>query len=247
MSSLLEHTQEALAPDYKVERTIASGGMGTVFLGRDQRLERPVAIKVLREEIATAVAVQRFIQEAQHLASLNHRNIVRVHDAGEADNLVYYVMDYVDGETLEDRLERGPLSLAETLRLGRELLSALELAHRNRIVHRDIKPSNVFLSGGRAMLADFGIAHTLDASTALTGPGQFVGTIEYMAPEQLRRQAISSRTDLYAVALVLYEARTGRSWLPLTDPDKGDWAGVQAPLRRALSRALQLDPEQRWN
>src|SRR4051794_37427983 len=144
MSSLLERIQEALAPDYRVERTIASGGMGTVFLGRDQRLERPVAIKVLREEIATAVAVQRFIQEAQHLASLNHRNIVRVHDAGEADNLVYYVMDYVDGETLEDRLERGPLSLTETLRLGRQLLSALELAHRNRVVHRDIKPSNVF-------------------------------------------------------------------------------------------------------
>jgi tetratricopeptide (TPR) repeat protein len=246
MSSLLERTQEALAPDYKVERTIASGGMGTVFLGRDQRLERPVAIKVLREEIATAVAVQRFIQEAQHLASLNHRNIVRVHDAGEADNLVYYVMDYVDGETLEDRLERGPLSLTETLRLGRQLLSALELAHRNRVVHRDIKPSNVFLSGGQAMLADFGIAHSLDESTALTAAGQLLGTIAYMAPEQFRKEAVTPRTDLYTVALVLYEAVTGRGWPSYTAPEKADWTGVPAPLRRALSGALQLDPDKRW-
>src|SRR4051794_35323120 len=246
MTSLLERTQEALAPDYKVERTIASGGMGTVFLGRDERLERPVAIKVLREEIATAVAVQRFIQEAQHLASLNHRNIVRVHDAGEADNLVYYVMDYVDGETLEDRLERGPLSLTETLRLGRQLLSALELAHRNRVVHRDIKPSNVFLSGGQAMLADFGIAHSLDESTALTAAGQLLGTIAYMAPEQFRKEAVTPRTDLYTVALVLYEAVTGRGWPSYTAPEKADWTGVPAPLRRALSGALQLDPDKRW-
>src|SRR6185436_8095220 len=150
------------------EGTIASGGMGTVFLGRDQRLNRPVAIKTLRQEIATAVAVQRFIQEAQHLARLNHPHVVRVHDAGEAGDLVYYVMDYVEGETLDARIKRGPLSLPETQKLGRELLSALALAHQNGIVHRDIKPSNVFLSDGRAMLADFGIAHTLDDSTALT-------------------------------------------------------------------------------
>jgi tRNA A-37 threonylcarbamoyl transferase component Bud32/tetratricopeptide (TPR) repeat protein len=247
MPSLLERLQEALAPDYTVERTIASGGMGTVFLGRDERLNRRVAIKTLREEIATAVAVERFIQEAQHLASLNHPNIVRVHDAGDADGLVYYVMDYVEGETLEDRLGRGSLSGTETLRLGRELLSALELIHRNRIVHRDIKPGNVFLSGGRAMLADFGIAHTIDKSTALTRPGQLLGTIAYMAPEQLRGEAITSRTDLYALGLVLYEACTGRDWLPLTAPEQGDWAGVPAPLRRALGRALQLDPEKRWD
>ncbi len=246
MPSLLERLQEALAPDYTLERPLASGGMGTVFLGRDERLHRRVAIKTLREEVATAVAVERFVQEAQHLACLNHPNIVRVHDAGEADDLAYYVMDYVDGETLDQRIQRGPLSLPETLRLGRELLSALDLAHRKRIVHRDIKPSNVFLSGGRAMLADFGIAHTLDKSTALTQPGQLVGTIAYMAPEQLRGEAVTHRTDLYAIALVLFEVCTGRPWLALASPEKGDWAGVPYPLRRALSRALQLDPEKRW-
>jgi serine/threonine protein kinase len=122
MPSLLDRIQEALAPDYMVEGTIASGGMGTVFLGRDQRLDRRVAIKTLRQEIATAVAVQRFVQEAQHLARLNHPNIVRVHDAGEADDLVYYVMDYVEGKTLDARIQRSPLSVSETQKLGRELL-----------------------------------------------------------------------------------------------------------------------------
>jgi tetratricopeptide (TPR) repeat protein len=246
MPSLLDRLQEALTPDYIVEGTIASGGMGTVFRGRDKRLDRPVAIKTLRQEIATAVAVQRFMQEAQHLARLNHPNIVRVHDAGEADDLVYYVMDYIEGETLDVRIGRRPLSLTETQELGRELLSALALAHRNGIVHRDIKPSNVFLSDGRAMLADFGIAHSLDNSSALTRPGQMIGTPAYMAPEQFAGGTITPRTDLYAVGLILFEACTGRGWEQFTEPDNADWAGVPASLRRALTRALELDPAERW-
>src|SRR3954470_4624308 len=246
MPSLLDRLQEALTPDYIVEGTIASGGMGTVFRGRDKRLDRPVAIKTLRQEIATAVAVQRFMQEAQHLARLNHPNIVRVHDAGEADDLVYYVMDYIEGETLDVRIGRGPLGLTETQELGRELLSALALAHRNGIVHRDIKPSNVFLSDGRAMLADFGIAHSLDNSSALTRPGQMIGTPAYMAPEQFAGGTITPRTDLYAVGLILFEACTGRGWEQFTEPDNADWAGVPASLRRALTRALELDPAERW-
>jgi tetratricopeptide (TPR) repeat protein len=247
MPSLLERLQEALAPDYTVERVVASGGMGTVFLGRDERLHRPVAIKTLRQEVATAVAVERFIQEARHLARLNHPNIVRVHDAGEAANLVYYIMDYVEGETLEGRIRRGPLSLTETLQLGREVLSALDLAHRNGIVHRDIKPSNVFLTSGRALLADFGIAHSLERSTALTQPGQLIGTIPYMAPEQLRGGEITPRTDLYALALVLFEACTGRRWPALATPEKGDWAGLPGRLRSVLTRALRVEPEKRWS
>ncbi|HEX6408753.1 MAG TPA: serine/threonine-protein kinase, partial [Gemmatimonadales bacterium] len=246
MPSLLDRLQKALAPDYMVERTIASGGMGTVFLGRDQRLDRPVAIKTLRQEISTAVTLQRFMQEAQHLARLNHPNIVRVHDAGEADDLVYYVMDYVEGETLDARIQRSPLSLTETQELGRELLSALALAHRSGIVHRDIKPSNIFLSDGRSMLADFGIAHTLDKSTALTQTGQLIGTPAYMAPEQFAGGTITPRTDLYAVGLVLFEACTGRRWDQFSEPENGDWAGVPATLRGALTRALQLDPAERW-
>jgi len=247
MPSLLDRLQEALAPDYMVEGTIASGGMGTVFLGRDQRLNRPVAIKTLRQEIATAVLVQRFIQEAQHLARLNHPNVVRVHDAGEAGDLVYYVMDYVEGETLAARIQRGPLSLPETRKLGRELLSALALAHQNGIVHRDIKPSNVFLSDGRAMLADFGIAHTLDDSTALTQPGQLIGTPAYMAPEQFAGGTITPRTDLYAVGLILYEACTGQLWERFSEPENADWTGVPLTLRRALTPALELDPTERWS
>jgi tetratricopeptide (TPR) repeat protein/predicted Ser/Thr protein kinase len=246
MPSLLDRLQEALTPDYIVEETIASGGMGMVFRGRDTRLDRPVAIKTLRQEIATAVAVQRFMQEAQHLARLNHPNIVRVHDAGEADDLVYYVMDYIEGETLDVRIARRPLSLSETQELGRELLSALALAHRNGIVHRDIKPGNVFLSDGRAMLADFGIAHSLDKSSGLTRPGQMIGTPAYMAPEQFAGGTITPRTDLYAVGLILFEACTGRAWEQFTEPVNADWAGVPATLRRALTRSLELDPAERW-
>ncbi|HEX6433195.1 MAG TPA: serine/threonine-protein kinase, partial [Gemmatimonadales bacterium] len=247
MPSLLERLREALAPDYTVERQIAAGGMGTVFLGRDERLLRRVAIKTLREEFATSVAVVRFVHESQHLAGLNHPNIVGVHDAGEKDGLVYYIMDYVDGETLDARIARGPLTTAETLRLGRELLSALDLAHRNGIVHRDIKPSNIFLVGDRALLADFGIAHSLQPSTSeLTRPGQLVGTPAYMAPEQLRGEPVTPRTDLYAAGLVLFEAGTGRRWPSAVSPEQGDWTGVPSRLRSALRRALQVDPEKRW-
>src|SRR5918994_4705769 len=247
MPSLLERLREALAPDYTVERPIASGGMGTVFLGRDERLLRPVAIKTLREELATAVAIERFIHEAQHLAGLNHPNIVGVHDAGEKDGLVYYIMDYVGGETLDARIARGPLSPTETVSIGREILAALELAHQKGVVHRDIKPSNIFLVGGRAMLADFGIAHSFHlSSTALTQPGQLVGTVQYMAPEQLRGEAVTTRTDLYAVGLVLFEACTGRRWPALTALEGADWNGVPFRLQRALRKALQPDPHDRW-
>ena len=247
MPSLLERLREALAPDYTVQRQIASGGMGTVFLGRDERLLRAVAIKTLRQELATAVAVERFVQEAQHLAGLNHPNIVGVHDAGEKDGLVYYIMDYVDGETLDTRVARGPLTPAETVSVGRGLLSALKLAHHKGIVHRDIKPSNIFLVGGRAMLADFGIAHSLyQSSTALTQPGQLVGTVAYMAPEQLRGQAVTARTDLYALGMVLFEACTGRRWDSLSAPEKTDWTGVPLRLQHALGKALEPHPQDRW-
>jgi serine/threonine protein kinase/tetratricopeptide (TPR) repeat protein len=247
MPSLLERLREALSPDYTVEREIASGGMGTVFLGRDERLLRPIAIKILRQELATAVTVERFVHEAQHLAGLNHPNILGVHDAGEKDGLVYYIMDYVDGETLDKRIARGRLTLAETVSVGRALLGALELAHRKGIIHRDIKPSNIFLVGGRALLADFGIAYSVHQSTAaLTLPGQLVGTLAYMAPEQLRGEAATTRTDLYAVGLVLFEACTGRRWDTQTASDQASWAGVPFRLQPPLEKALEPLPQNRW-
>src|SRR4026209_618804 len=207
MPPVLERLRKALAPDISVEREIATGGMCTVFLGRDERLARAVAIKILRPELSTAVAVERFLREAQYLANLNHPNILPVHFAGERDGLVYYVMDYVAGDTLDRRIARGALGLNETISLGQGLLGALAAAHGKGVIHRDIKPSNIFLSDKRPMLGDFGIAHALDSTDpALTLPGASVGTPLYMAPEQATGGSVSAASDLYAVGLVLFEA-----------------------------------------
>src|SRR2546422_10180591 len=199
MSSVLERLRAALAPEYDVEREIASGGMGMVFLGRDMALECPVAIKVLRPELATAHAAERFLREARMLASLRHPHIVPVHHVGQAGEFFYYVMDFVDGETLADRLLRGPLRPPEALKLGRERRDALQGAHERLVVHRGIKPSNVFFVGGRALLGDFGLAKPVsgtsggggtprrrapNAGAAPTPPPSVLGALGYMPPPQ---------------------------------------------------------------
>ena len=247
MSSVLERLRAALAPDIVVERELASGGMGTVFLARDALLDRPIAVKVLRPELATAIAAQRFLREGRAAAQLSHPNIVRVHHAGAADGLLYFTMDLVAGETLAARLRAGKLSPQETAAVGRDILEALAAAHAHGLIHRDVKPSNIFLSGSRALLGDFGVAHAVESdATTLTGAGQRVGTVEYMAPEQLMNAPITVHTDLYAVGLVLFEACTGRRWDALADPDKADWSSVPRMLRSPLRKALQLLPDERW-
>ena len=221
--------------------------MGIVALGRDTLLDRPVAIKVLKPELATATSSERFLREARHAAALRHPNVVQVHHAGEADGLLYYTMDYVTGPTLALRLDEGPLAAREVVRLGLDLLAALGAAHRQKLIHRDVKPSNIFLDRGRALLGDFGVAYALDtSSTELTQPGQPVGTLAYIPPEQLRDQPVTERTDVYAVGLVLYEALSGRRWLPLTKPSRGDWTRVPRYLRGPIRRALAVEPEERW-
>jgi tetratricopeptide (TPR) repeat protein len=248
MASLLERLRAALAPGIAVEREIARGGMGIVFLGHDTLLDRPVAIKLLKPELTTASAAQRFLREARHAAGLRLPNVVQVHHAGEADGLHYYTMDYITGETLAARLERGPLQSREVVRLGLDLLAALGAAHGRNLIHRDVKPSNIFLVRGRALLGDFGVAYALDTtSSALTQPGHPVGTLAYISPEQLRELPVTERTDLYAVGLVLYEAVTGRRWQPLTEPDRGDWSGVPRHMRAPIRRALQIEPKDRWS
>ena len=247
MVSVLERLRAALAPGITVEREIARGGMGIVLLGHDTLLDRPVAIKLLMPELTTAVAAERFLREARHAAGLRHPNVVQVHHAGEADGLLYFTMDYITGETLATRLERGPLPPREVVRLGLDLLAALEAAHRHNLIHRDVKPSNIFLRRDRALLGDFGVAYAIDtSSTALTQPGYPVGTLAYISPEQLRDSPVTERTDIYAVGLVLYEAAAGRRWEPLTDPARGDWSRVPRHLRGPIRRALQLEPEDRW-
>ncbi|HJR16011.1 MAG TPA: protein kinase [Gemmatimonadales bacterium] len=247
MPSVLERLREALAPNYTVERELATGGMGTVYLARDERLGRPLAIKILRPELSTAVALERFEREAQYLAQLNHPNILPVHFAGESNGLVYYVMDYVEGATLDRRIRQGPLSLEETISLGRGLLSALVAAHAKGVIHRDIKPANVFLSHGRPMLGDFGIACTVNPDdTALTSPGASIGTPLYMPPEQAAGSPVTAQSDIYAIGLVLYEACTGRRWPRLAKPDQVDWSDVPEPLIEPLTTALQWLPQDRW-
>lgn len=156
---LLERLRKTLGPDYEVERELAGGGMGIVFVGRQRRLNRRVAIKVLRPELATAVALERFLAEGRALGALDHPNIVKVYHAGEEEGLLYFVMEFVEGETLAARLERGPLPPEEVFRLAGDLLAALGAAHARNIIHRDVKPANIFLKPGRAVLGDFGIAH----------------------------------------------------------------------------------------
>ncbi len=246
-ASLLERVRAALAPGYLVERELASGGMGIVYLARDPHLDRRVAIKILRPEIATAVMAERFLREARTLAKLSHPNIVPIHQAGEADGIFYYVMDFLEGQPLDQRLAEGPLEPTMVAALGNDLLAALEAVHRRGLVHRDIKPANIILVGGRAVLGDFGIARSLvDTSTGLTVPGQIIGTPEYMAPEQLAGEPATAQTDLYALGLVLFEASTGRRWSALTTPEKADWRGVTTPMERALRRALPLGSAERW-
>lgn len=246
-TALLERLRAALAPEYEVERELGRGGMGAIFLARDATLDRYVAIKILQPETATALAAERFLREARILASFSHPNLVAVHRAGEADGLYYYSMDYVEEETLKGRLSGGSLAVAEAIKLGDDLLAALEAVHEHGIVHRDIKPSNIFQVGDRALLGDFGIAKHLEStSTALTEPDRRVGTPGYMAPEQAAGGQVTRAADIYAVGMVLYEAITARRWSVATSPTEADWSHVPRAQAQVLKRALAWAPGDRW-
>jgi serine/threonine protein kinase len=244
---LLERLRRALAPEFEVDRRLAAGGMGIVFCARELALDRHVAIKVLRPELATAVARDRFLREARLLARLQHPNIVPVHRADERDGLSYYVMDFMQGQTLADRLAAGPLPPEQVLRLARDLVEALAAAHAEGIIHRDVKPHNIFFIGHRAVLGDFGIAsEAAGDGRELTEEGALIGTRDYMAPEQLRGEPATERSDQYSAAAVLYEAASGRRWKGLEAPATADWTGVPRPMLSLLRRGLAMDPAKRW-
>lgn len=232
-----------------VERKLASGGMASVYRGYDPSLDRPIAIKVLRPELATARGAERFLREARNLAHLSHPNIVAIHEVGEADGLFFYVMDYVDTPTLRELLTRGPIPTSESVRVATDLLKALEAVHAAGLVHRDVKPGNVFVTPDRVLLGDFGIAKAVEVKQGetLTSDGQVVGTPGYMAPEQNAGDQITPRSDLYAVGLVLFQCLTGRNFGEAdTLPADVTWTGVPARIRRVLERSLARDPEDRW-
>ena len=205
--------QAALVARYALDRELGHGGMATVYLAQDLKHGRPVAIKVLRPELAAALGAERFLREIEIAARLTHPHILPLHDSGEANGFLYYVMPYLEGESLRDRLNReAQLPVEEAVRIAREVASALSYAHSHDVVHRDIKPENILLSGGEAVVADFGIARAIVAAGTekLTDTGLAVGTPGYMSPEQATAEAhIDGRADTYALGCVLYEMLAG--------------------------------------
>jgi len=213
MSELLSRLKEALRDRYVIEREAGRGGMATVFLARDRKLGREVAIKVLSPTVMTSVAGERFLREIRITAQLQHPNILPLIDSGDAAGLLYSVMPFVDGESLRERLLSGALPVSEALLLGREVAEALDYAHRRGIVHRDVKPENILLSNGHAVVADFGIARAigLASGNSLTARGLPIGTAAYMSPEQAQGGGGGDpRSDVYGAGCVLYEMLTGK-------------------------------------
>ncbi|MGB7212386.1 MAG: serine/threonine-protein kinase, partial [Gemmatimonadales bacterium] len=203
----------ALADRYRIERELGAGGMATVYLAEDVKHARKVAVKVLRPELAAVIGADRFLSEIKTTANLQHPHILPLHDSGESDGFLFYVMPFVEGESLRDRLNREKqLPIAEAVAIAEEVAGALDYAHRHGVIHRDIKPENILLHDGRALVADFGIALAASkaGSTRMTETGMSLGTPHYMSPEQaMGEREITPRSDVYALGCVLYEMLCG--------------------------------------
>lgn len=264
MTSIDPALAAALAPRYQLERELGAGGMATVYLARDTRHHRQVAVKLLLPELSSAVGADRFLREITTTANLRHPNILPLFDSGEADGQLFYVMPFVDGETLRDRISRGAMSQAEAFRITDEVADALHYAHTRGVVHRDIKPENIMLENGHAVVADFGIAHLAESNNnnadRMTRVGMSLGTPHYMSPEQASGDEIDGRSDLYALACVMWEMLTGAPpfngptlmsvlmkhavepvpSLEISRPD------IDVTVRDAIQRALAKSPTDRF-
>ena len=256
--------QAALAGEYSLQRELGRGGMGVVYLARDVQLDRDVAIKVLPADLARdATARERFLREARMAAGLSHPHIVPIHRVSEAGGFVFFVMSYVEGETLGERLRtRGPLPPGEAMRVLREVAWALAYAHGRGIVHRDVKPDNILVEAatGRALVTDFGIAHGGADPVAVTDPGKVMGTAHFMSPEQAAGGPLDGRSDIYSLGVVGYLAVSGRlpfesSNLPallqrqsVEEPPSVTRAapGLPAALGAAIDQCLARDPRNRF-
>jgi serine/threonine-protein kinase len=259
-----EHLTTVLRDRYRIERVLGSGGMATVYLARDLRHERDVAIKVLRPELARAIGSERFLQEIHVTARLHHPHIVPLYDSGEAGGFLYYVMPLMQGESLRDRLRRERrLPYEEAIRIATEVADALDYAHAQGVLHRDIKPENILLEGRHAAVSDFGIARAVSAAGAhrLTATGIAVGTPNYMSPEQAAGETeLDSRSDIYSLGCVLYEMLAGEA--PLVGPTMSVTlarrlrdpvpplssvvSDVPPELDLVLATALASSPEERY-
>jgi len=257
---------------YEIQSPLGAGGMGEVYLARDTRLERTVAIKILPAEFsADAERRQRLSREARAVSSLSHPNICALYDVGQQDGMDYLVMEHLEGETLGDRLEKGPLPTEQVLRIGMEIAGALHVAHRRGLVHRDLKPGNVMLTKTGAKLLDFGLAKAGAApainltdmptgSKPLTAEGKVVGTFQYMSPEQVEGKEVDARSDLFSFGAVLYEMATGRpafegqtqasvaaAILERHPPPVSTLAPLSPPaFDRVVKLCLEKDADARW-
>src|SRR5713101_7562275 len=260
MSDLLDRLQPALAEHYAIERELGRGGMASVYLARDLKHNRAVAVKVLRPELAAALGSERFLREVQITARLQHPHVLTLIDSGVQDGFLYYVMPYVEGESLRDRLNREhQLPLDDALQFTREVADALAYAHSRDVIHRDIKPENILLSRGHAIVADFGIARAISAAGGgnLTETGISIGTPAYMSPEQATgSKQLDGRSDIYSLGCVLYEMLVGdppftgttaqaiiaRALVDPPPPIRTVRQTVPVPVEQAVTKALAKVP-----
>ena len=234
MTPVPDRLTAALADRYRIERELGQGGMATVYLAEDLKHDRKVAIKVLRPELAAVIGAERFLAEIKTTANLQHPHILPLHDSGQVNGTVFYVMPYVEGESLRDRLTREKqLPVVDAVRIATEVAGALDYAHRQGVIHRDIKPENILIHDGRALVADFGIALAAsrgEGGSRMTETGMSLGTPHYMSPEQaLGERNLDARSDVYALGCVLHEMLTGEP--PFTGPT------AQAVIARVMNSA----------
>ena len=255
----------ALSGHYRIVRELGAGGMATVYLADDIKHRRQVAVKVLRPELVASIGAERFLREITIAANLQHPHIVPLHDSGQFDDVLFYVMPFVDGSTLRQHLQtEGALPLPDAVRILRDIADAMSAAHARGVVHRDIKPENVMISGRHALVADFGVAKAVSQATGhhtMTAAGMALGTPMYMAPEQAMADPNADhRADIYAFGVLAFEVLTGRPPFTGTTPQAiiaahlttaaalvtAHRAEVPPPLAAVVARCLEKFPDQRY-